>query len=78
MEKRAFENRFRLPFAPVEAVLERIARMGYARCDDGRWHLTPEGFLISNAIILQVLEVLNEEKRRRMEAAHRGDFRIVP
>jgi len=78
VEKREFENRFRLPFAPMEKVLERFAQSGHALCTGGRWHLTPEGFLLSNAIILEVLEALNTEKRRRLEAAHRGDFRIAP
>jgi len=78
VEKGEFERRFRLPFAPMEQVLARFAQSGHAVCADGRWHLTPEGFLVSNAVILQVLEALNAEKRRRLAAAAEGDFRIVP
>ena len=44
---------------------------------DGRWHLTPQGFLLSNQIIGRLLDALTEEKRRRAEAAARGDFRVV-
>lgn len=76
--RREFENRFCLPFAPIQAALERFVKTGHARCDDGRWHLTAEGFLVSNAIILEVLEALSAEKQRRAEAAARGDFRIAP
>ena len=44
----------------------------------GRWRLTPEGFLVSNAIITRLWEALEGEKRRRAEAAARGDFRVLP
>ena len=62
VEKGEFESRFGLPFAPVEAVLARFARTGHARCHEGRWRLTPEGFLVSNAIILEALEAIGAEK----------------
>lgn len=76
--RQEFESRFRLPFAPIQAVLERFEQTGHARCDDGRWHLTAEGFLVSNAIILAVLEALSGEKQRRAQAAASGDFRVTP
>lgn len=76
IEKREFENRFRLPFAPIQAVLERFRETGHAAQTDGRWHLTPEGFLLSNQIIGQVLEALGQEKLRREKAAEAHDFRV--
>ena len=44
--------------------------------EEGRWHLTPKGFLVSNQIIGGMLDALAEEKRRRAEATARGDFRV--
>ena len=48
-----------------------------AKFENGRWHLTPQGFLVSNAIIAAITEALEEEKQRRLERAQRGDYRIV-
>lgn len=44
------------PFEKIEAVLHQCAQGGLAEMADGRWHLTPRGFLVSNTIILRVLE----------------------
>lgn len=76
VERREFEDRFRLPFAPIQAVLEAFRGTGHAAEAQGRWHLTPEGFLVSNQIIGQVLEALGQEKLRREKAAEAHDFRI--
>lgn len=73
-----FERSFRLRFAPMLPVLEQCERAGYALETDGHWHLTPEGFLRSNPIILALQDALAEEAARREEARARGDFRIVP
>ena len=51
-----FEARFGRSFAPIRAVLAPLAKRGLAVEQQGRWHLTPEGFLLSNAIIGSVLE----------------------
>ena len=51
-----YERMFLLPFAPLEDILEKNRRLGYAVCnEDKRWHLTPKGFLISNTIISDLL-----------------------
>lgn len=76
IDKRTFENRFRLPFAPLEAELERFCRSGHAACEDGSWRLTSEGFLLSNTIILAVLDALGQEKIRRQQAAADKNYRI--
>lgn len=71
-----FENRFCLPFAPLAAALEPFRASGHARYENGRWYLTSAGFLISNTIILAVLDAMGQEKLRREQATARGDFRV--
>lgn len=44
--------------AGAESVLAECARHGLARECGGRWRLTPQGFLVSNAVIARVLEAL--------------------
>lgn len=51
-----YEKRFLLPFAPLEENLSACASRGLARkTPAGRWYLTPEGMLISNSIISDLL-----------------------
>ena len=51
-----YERRFLLPFTPLEDVLQKYAAQGYAvHTAEGIWHLTAEGFLISNTIISDLL-----------------------
>ena len=45
--------------AQAEQVLAECARHGLAEKENGRWHLTPQGFLVSNAVIVRVLEALS-------------------
>ncbi len=53
-----YEKLYLLPFGPLEQVLERYAMHGRAAITaDGHWYLTPEGFLISNTIITDLLIV---------------------
>ena len=61
----------------AEALLRRCAGQGLAEEDAGGWHLTPKGFLVSNEIIAQLQNELAREKNRRLEAAARGDYRMV-
>lgn len=76
LDPREFENRFRRRFRCFLPFLEECREAGYTVCEEGRWHLTPRGFLVSNQIIGGVLDALSAEKRRRAEAAARGDFRV--
>ena len=58
-----YEKKFLLPFAPIEKALVQCRSRGHAlRGGDGRWHLTAEGFLLSNSIITDLL--LLQEKTR--------------
>lgn len=62
LDRRAFEDRYGLSFAPVERVLERLIPAGHVLpLPEGRWRLTPQGFLVSNQIIGLALEALEEE-----------------
>ncbi len=56
-----YEHTYILPFEPLEAVLERHAAYGLAyKSSDGRWALTPKGFLVSNSIINDLLIAQDE------------------
>ena len=58
-----YESRYRLPFRPLEQLLMRCKREGLAaQSYEGRWHLTPTGFLVSNSIISDLL--LRQERSR--------------
>lgn len=53
-----YEKQFLLPFGPLEAVLQRCKESSLAdKTFDGRWRLTPKGFLVSNSIISDLLLV---------------------
>ena len=72
-----FENRFRERFAPMETLLETYAGQGWCLREEDRWRLTPQGFLVSNQIIGNVLDALTADKARRAAAAARGDYRVI-
>ena len=56
-----YEKKYLLPFAPLEKVLIECRERGLAqRTFDGRWHLTPEGFLVSNTIISDLLLIQDQ------------------
>ena len=51
-----YEKQFLLPFAPLKEALEACRERGHAICvEGGRWRLTPEGLLLSNSIISDLL-----------------------
>ena len=69
VEPKEYENRFLLPFAPMEkALMELQERRLAVKTFDGRWQLTPEGYLLSNSIIsdlLMIQEKTNPYKHKR-------------
>ncbi len=66
VDPQEYEKRFLLPFAPLEAALLRFKDQGLAqKTFDGRWHLTPEGFLLSNTIISDLLLAQERSKPLR-------------
>ena len=51
-----YEKKYLLPFAPLEVALERCQSRGHAaKMENGSWRLTPEGYLLSNSIITDLL-----------------------
>ena len=76
LDPKAFERRFRRRVTCFLPFLDQCARAGYAVEEDGRWHLTPRGFLVSNQIIGGMLDALAADKQRQADAAARGDFRV--
>ena len=56
IDPKVYEKRYLLPFAPLEKSLMQCKERGLAtKTFDGRWHLTPNGFLVSNSIISDLL-----------------------
>ena len=68
IDPKEYENRFLLPFAPIEKALVQLQERRLAtKTFDGRWRLTPEGYLLSNTIIseLQLIQEKTSPYRRR-------------
>lgn len=51
-----YTRQYLLPFGPIEQVLQQFQAQELAIQDNGRWRLTPRGFLMSNAILVELLE----------------------
>lgn len=63
IDPKEYEKKYLLPFAPLEKALQNYRSRGLAVCTyDGRWHLTGEGFLLSNDIISDLLLIQDECK----------------
>ena len=58
VEAAAYEWLFGKPFAPCAAVLARYQGADYVRREGDRYYLTPQGFLVSNVIIGNVLDAV--------------------
>lgn len=56
-----FRKRFGFDFSPFAPFLSQCRQAGYAVFQEGRWSLTPEGFLLSNQIIGSLLDCLATE-----------------
>ena len=77
LDPKDYETRFRRRFDPIFLpFLQKCEAAGYALRENGRWHLTPKGFLVSNQIIGELLDAQTAEKQRRADAAAHGDFRV--
>lgn len=57
IEEWEYRRQFFMNFDPIEARLEQFEAKGWAERVDRRWRLTPEGALISNQLIGQLLEI---------------------
>ncbi|MBR7122981.1 MAG: radical SAM family heme chaperone HemW [Oscillospiraceae bacterium] len=70
LDPKEYESKFLLPFGPLESVLNRFREQKLAqKTYDGRWHLTPEGFLLSNTIISDLLVI--QEKCKPLSGKRR-------
>ena len=56
IDRYEYEKTYLLPFGPLEEVLEKRRRMFHTtQNDQGRWILTPKGYLVSNDVITDLL-----------------------
>ena len=67
INRKEFESLYLLSFDPLEEQLEKCFHNGHALCINERWRLTPEGFLLNNPILLQLLEALDYSIQLREE-----------
>ena len=57
VERREYEALSGMDFSPLEERLAFFEKHGWAqRLEEGRWRLTPRGFLVSNPLIGELLE----------------------
>ena len=56
---------YRSDFAPLEAELKKFQEKGWAKQTGDRWAFTPEGFLLSNELIVKLLD---EQGRCKLNA----------
>ena len=56
IEEWEYRREFVMNFEPIQRKLEYYESKGWAEQAGRRWHFTPEGFLISNQLILGLLE----------------------
>lgn len=49
-------------WTPLERKFEEFEKKGWAERDGNRWHLTPSGFLVSNSLIISMIESQTEAK----------------
>ena len=65
-------------FDELQRTLEEFRDSGWAAEENGRWHFTPEGFLLSNQLIVKLLEAQTDRRaeqtpwlREQVEQAER-------
>lgn len=56
IEEQEYITRYLLPFQPIEQVMVQYASQDMAEKAEGRWRLTPRGMLVSNSILVDLLE----------------------
>lgn len=56
IEEWEYRRKFGLNFEPINRRLEFFERHHWAEQSDHRWHFTPQGFLLSNALIVDLLD----------------------
>ena len=68
ISREEYEKQYLLPFGPLEDILKTCKERNLAILSDGRWRLSPEGMLVSNSILSDLLlaqdRTLPASKRR--------------
>jgi oxygen-independent coproporphyrinogen-3 oxidase len=68
ISREEYEKQYLLPFDPLEDILKVCRQRNFAILSDGRWRLSPEGMLLSNSILSDLLlaqeRTLSASKRR--------------
>lgn len=63
IEEHEYQRNYLLPFGPLEELLERYREQELAKKDEnGRWRLTPKGFMVSNTLLVELLDAQQESK----------------
>ena len=76
VEEWEYRRAYFLDFAPLEKRLEEFAARGWAvKTPEGRWRLTPEGFLLSNQLIGDLME--RQEESRLADLLPRAQARFA-
>ncbi len=57
-----YYNIYQSSFAPIDALMRSFEKYGWARQIGQRWSFTPEGFLLSNRLIGEVLDAHSEQR----------------
>lgn len=74
IEEWEYRGRYFMDFSPLEARLEEFQAQSWAeKTPQGRWRLTPKGFLVSNQLIGELLE--RQEKARLAELLPKAQAR---
>ena len=63
IEENEYMQTYLLPFEPLEQLLALYEKRGLAQKEDnGRWRLTAKGFMVSNSILIEMLEAQQNSK----------------
>ena len=62
VEEGEYTRSFLLPFEPLEEVFQKLSKQDLCKNVSGRWRLTPKGFMLSNSIIVLLLEQQQKSK----------------
>ena len=62
IEEGEYTKSFLLPFEPLQKVLEKLARNDLCIQNGSRWRLTPKGFMLSNTILVELLEAQQKSR----------------
>lgn len=62
VEEGEYTRSFLLPFQPIEKVLRDLQKQDLTVLENGRWRLTPKGFMVSNSILVRLLDEQQRSK----------------